>query len=85
MDAEIKKNVEYHLAGNTSTYAEFLSRDNGVLCDDDGDKTISGTLNFQHIDREEYIASGVFQFITTTSDCDTVKVTDGRFDLHYAP
>jgi hypothetical protein len=38
---------------------------------------------FSKIDRTNYILSGTFEFSAVTENCDTVKITDGRFDVHY--
>jgi len=32
-----------------------------------------------------YIVSGTFEFTTALNECDTIRVTDGRFDLNYIP
>jgi len=47
--------------------------------------TYTGYILFSKIDRINYIISGTFEFSTATNDCDTVRITDGRFDLQYIP
>jgi hypothetical protein len=46
---------------------------------------LKGKLNITHLDRERYIVSGTFEFTTVMDGCDTIRVTDGRFDLIYSP
>jgi hypothetical protein len=46
----------------------------------------TGILTITHLDKVNYIISGTFEFEVYSADCQKViKVTDGRFDLHYAP
>ncbi len=46
----------------------------------------SGRLIITHFDKARYIISGTFEFEVYSSKCDKViRVTDGRFDLQYAP
>jgi len=45
--------------------------------------TYEGHIRFSKIDRIKYIISGTFEFKTVTVDCDTVRITDGRFDVQY--
>ena len=51
-----------------------------------GDKsTFAGFVSITKIDRTNYIVSGTFEFSTVTSGCDTLKITNGRFDIKYIP
>lgn len=46
----------------------------------------SGKLTITHLDPLNFIISGVFEFEAYSQDCNKViKITHGRFDLHYAP
>ncbi|MCE7863167.1 MAG: hypothetical protein DYG99_06465 [Bacteroidetes bacterium CHB5] len=47
--------------------------------------TVEGFVVFSNIDRVNFIISGAFEFSTVTGECDTVKITDGRFDMRYIP
>ena len=48
------------------------------------DSTISGQLTITHFDQQNQIVSGTFWFNAVESNRgDTVRVTDGRFDMHY--
>ena len=45
-----------------------------------------GTVTITHIDKINFIISGTFEFEAYSEDCTkVVKVSDGRFDVHYAP
>ncbi len=49
---------------------------------------VTGTLTITHFDPSfrKWIISGTFEFEAYSEECQkTVKVTDGRFDLNYAP
>lgn len=45
--------------------------------------SIDGQLNITRLDREKKIVSGTFSFIIPTQYCDTLHITDGRFDIKY--
>lgn len=42
-----------------------------------------GTLTVTKLDLQKHIVSGTFEFTLFRPGCDTVKVTDGRFDLKF--
>lgn len=48
------------------------------------DDVISGELITTRFDKVNYIVSGLFEFTLEHNGCDTLKVTDGRFDIKYA-
>jgi hypothetical protein len=47
--------------------------------------TINGTMEITRFDKEKYIISGLFEFTLAHNNCDTLKITDGRFDIRYVP
>ena len=55
------------------------------ICEYEYEDLIDGTLTITHFDNENFVISGTFAFTTATDDCDTLRVTDGRFDMHYIP
>jgi hypothetical protein len=60
------------VAGFTAAnYCEYISDDNYS----------EGSLTITRFDLEERIISGKFQFRMATPSCDTINVTDGRFDM----
>jgi len=46
---------------------------------------VEGVLTITRFDNIDFIVSGTFKFTTVTQDCDTIRVTDGRFDIPYIP
>lgn len=60
---------------------------NVPTCQYEEENTISGMLTITHFDSVNFIISGTFEFVTANNDpnCDTIRVTDGRFDTHYIP
>ena len=56
----------------------------GGLSSNRGD-TIDGKLTITKFDKSNYIVSGLFEFTLVHQGCDTLKITDGRFDMEYAP
>ena len=84
--SQITENSSYNLTNVPSQIAEFDWYGVGIsTCIYEPEETISGTLTITHFDDEEYIISGTFEFTTATEGCDTIRVTDGRFDIPYIP
>lgn len=57
-----------------------------TLCEyglDSTDVPLSGTLTITKLDKTNRIIAGSFEFTFAKSDCDTIRVTEGRFDLRY--
>lgn len=46
-------------------------------------KSISGTVNLIKLDTHNKIVSGTFDCIISIPHCDTLKITNGRFDIQY--
>lgn len=77
-------NQQYDLTDDPKYHGKFAwSRDEGI-CFYEGENTLSGQLTLTKFDQSNRIASGVFEFITVVSGCDTIRITDGRFDLIYS-
>ncbi len=47
------------------------------------DSTQTGTLTITKLDTINHIIAGAFEFTVWTEACDTIRVTDGRFDIQY--
>ncbi|MCX8492431.1 MAG: hypothetical protein ORN54_15345, partial [Cyclobacteriaceae bacterium] len=47
--------------------------------------TISGKVTIIKLDRLNYVIAGTFDLITYKTSCDTLKITNGRFDIKYIP
>ncbi len=80
----ITQGLTYSLANNPKCEAVFGWIKTSVTCSYDGDKTLNGKLTITKLDQVNLIISGLFEFNTFTPGCDSIKVTDGRFDLLYA-
>lgn len=83
----IEINKRYDLAKNTNGKARFIrySSINNSTCYYDLDNTLSGHVIFTRLDRQKFIVSGKFEFTTSLPGCDTIRITDGRFDMQYIP
>jgi hypothetical protein len=46
-------------------------------------QSISGAVELTRLDTAAKIFSGLFHCVIPVPGCDTLKVTDGRFDIHY--
>ena len=78
----IQTNQTYSLTDK----ALFIKRiEDNTSCYYDYENTFDGWIKFSKIDRTNYIVSGTFEYSTVNEDCDTIRVTDGRFDLPYIP
>ncbi|MGI4870138.1 MAG: DUF6252 family protein [Janthinobacterium lividum] len=59
---------------NRLTSCTYIASDPSTYC--------KGTLTITRLDYKAGIVSGTFNFTLATLGCDTVKVTQGRFDKH---
>jgi len=57
----------------------------GSTCIYEYEDLVEGTVTITRFDDVNFIISGTFAFTTATKDCDTIRVTDGRFDIPYIP
>jgi hypothetical protein len=49
----------------------------------DTDTNVSGAITIVKLDKVNHIISGTFNATLIKPDCDTVKITEGRFDMKY--
>ncbi len=80
----VGEGLSYDLTNDPQYEAKFSSKHSTGLCFYDDNNTLSGNLTITKLDQTKLIISGVFYFTTFVSGCDTIKVTDGRFDILYA-
>lgn len=78
-------NQNYDLTSLSNQRANFLVSSDSSFCSYEFENTINGFINFSKIDQTNYIVSGTFEFSTMTDNCETINVTNGRFDLQYIP
>jgi len=84
--SSIQEGVEYSLTDSLVSGSRLVVRGTDIsTCRYEPENTLSGTLTITHFDSINYIVSGTFEFTTATKDCDTIRVTDGRFDIPYIP
>ncbi|MEO9474344.1 MAG: hypothetical protein ABJG41_02385 [Cyclobacteriaceae bacterium] len=74
----------FDLTDTLKSYSRYFVRDQR-LCDYDTHSTIVGSLKIGLLDSENRIISGEFDFTKILGECDTLRVTNGRFDLQYIP
>ncbi len=78
--------TSYALTSYPDSYADAsIQKSTSTVCDYQSQNTFSGKLTITKIDRLLYVVSGTFEFSTVASSCDTLKVTNGRFDIKYIP
>ncbi|MEM1406716.1 MAG: hypothetical protein AAGG59_08080 [Bacteroidota bacterium] len=66
--------------------ADFIDSSNDIICFYEYENALSGAITISKFTIERpYIVSGTFEFTTALNGCDTIRVTDGRFDLNYIP
>lgn len=72
---------------DSSNYYNIQFRDfmKNSKCWFEFDDTFEGSIIFTKIDRKNFILSGEFEFSAVNDECDTVYITDGRFDMQYNP
>ncbi|MEQ8241465.1 MAG: DUF6252 family protein [Cyclobacteriaceae bacterium] len=66
------------------SYSDFSNYPDSY-CQYEKENIINGEFNINSFDAENYIISGTFEFNAALYKCDTIRVTDGRFDLQYIP
>ncbi len=71
---------DYSVLNFPRAYAEATA-----VCLYEPSNTFAGKLSITKIDRSNYIISGLFEFSTAINRCDTLKITNGRFDIKYIP
>lgn len=62
-------------------YGHYVVGANGILYHTND--TVKGELYIKHFDSTNQIASGTFWFNAVNDKGDTVKITNGRFDMRY--
>ncbi len=80
----LSQGMTYDLTNDPQYEAKFSWTQASKVCFYDDEDTLSGHLKITKLDQVNLIISGLFEFTTAVSGCDTINVTDGRFDLLYA-
>jgi len=84
----INQNEKYLLNDTLKSYAEFYATSSECFKSNLGYGSVrsfahEGELLLTKVDTTQKIVSGTFWFNILTDYCDTMKVTDGRFDIRY--
>ena len=78
----ITMNQRYNLNNYPNQVARYISfSENIPTCYYDFENTYEGWIEFSKFDTINKIVSGTFEFSTVIENCDTISVTNGRFDL----
>jgi len=80
----LTQGTTYDLTNIPSHAATFSWVRPSGICFYEEENTISGNLTITKLDQTNLIVAGVFEFTTVVAGCDTIKVTNGRFDVLYA-
>ena len=81
----IEKGRSYDLTNEPFEDVLFDEGGGSGSCRYGPENTLLGSLTITHFDSIDFIISGTFEFTTATEGCDTIRVTDGRFDIPYIP
>ncbi|MFT6815088.1 MAG: hypothetical protein ACJAZ3_000986, partial [Sphingobacteriales bacterium] len=75
----------YSLVKDTIVVSSRNSDCNSKSNNDLKRKFLSGYVNFTRFDTDQCIVSGTFAFkwVSGREECDTITITDGRFDIKY--
>lgn len=76
-------NHNYNVTDLPAVRARFMEYSESQRCRHEATDIIGGNINFSRIDKTNFIVSGIFEFSTVSGTCDTVQITEGRFDIKY--
>ena len=75
-------NTEYSFQNTSSARAYYVEKSRSPYCVYEDYHVTKGTIVIRKLDLANNIVCGTFEFTTYNPDCgDTVKVTEGRFDI----
>jgi hypothetical protein len=78
----IEVNKTYMLSNDTTYFGKFDTRVGNISCEYNYSHILSGKMLLTKIDVQKNIISGTFEFVSYNPNCiDTVKITEGRFDI----
>lgn len=79
-----KTGVKKFFTGDVTAAVTYLDRNETECRRDysskDSNTSISGTINITRFDLEKGIISGIFEFTLNKPGCETLNITNGRFD-----
>ncbi len=80
----VVQGASYDLTNDPQYQSSFSWIKSPMICFYEAENTLIGNLTITKLDQTNLIIAGRFEFTTVVSNCDTIRVTDGRFDLLYA-
>lgn len=79
-------NISYDLNKFPDSSGEASFEMNELIsCTYKPEDCLSGRATLSKIERKNYIVAGTFDFTTVSQACDTLRITNGRFDIRYIP
>ncbi|MEO0555688.1 MAG: DUF6252 family protein [Bacteroidota bacterium] len=86
IDELISENTIYNITKVVENGSVRFVNSTNTVCFYDYENAISGNITVSKFTLvQPYIVSGTFEFTTALNGCDTIRVTNGRFDLNYIP
>ena len=82
---KVIEDVNYDLNNQMSKAGYSILYSNNEYCIYEEFYTFDGSVVIDFLDSVAFIVSGHFEFTTVKDNCDTVRITDGRFDFKYIP
>ncbi len=85
----MKDSVNFYTApfiislSNSSLFRIRFENSNCSLFSNDVNTNVTGTLSVNKLDKSARIISGTFNATLSTAGCDTIRITDGRFDMKF--
>lgn len=80
----VVQGASYDLTNDPQYQSSFSWIKSPMICFYEAENTLIGNLTITKLDQTNLIIAGRFEFTTVVANCDTIRVTDGRFDLLYA-
>lgn len=68
---------------NYGLYRVYFSSNNCAFYSTDSNTSVKGTLTLSKLDRIHNIIAGTFDATLYKSGCDTIQITQGRFDMKF--
>ena len=79
----INTEFRYDLTGDGNN-ADFYTQGFSMsTCYYEENRILSGSTTITYLDGVDRIVAGTFEFTSAVEGCDTIRVTDGRFDISY--
>ncbi|PQJ74296.1 hypothetical protein BTO13_02970 [Polaribacter gangjinensis] len=83
---DLEVGVNYDLSNSNIHKVIYTEFENYTIkCKYESKDIIKGNLILSNIDRKNYIISGTFEFEALNANCESIIVTNGRFDMYYFP